>query len=106
MTQLYLFGSLQLNQLTEELSCVRAEKEQSARSSAEETEEQLFGVIAERDQLRKDLQENEQMVSESLSLSSLTNWSGGDVSHVCYYLFTVLCPCLSFNFIYIVCFYV
>lgn len=42
---------------------MRAETEQNVRSSAEETEEQLSAVTAERDQLKMDLQENVEMVS-------------------------------------------
>ncbi|CAK6974499.1 centromere-associated protein E [Scomber scombrus] len=65
----------QLNQLTEELQCVRAEKdallsEQSVgvQSSAEETEK-LFSTVtsltAERDQLNRQLQENVEMAAET-----------------------------------------
>lgn len=63
----------QLNQLSEELQCVRAEKDallsekvSSVESPAEEKEALLSTVTsltAERDQLRMYLQENEQMVS-------------------------------------------
>ncbi|XP_070705808.1 centromere-associated protein E [Pempheris klunzingeri] len=61
----------QLNQLTEELQSVRAGNEQNAcaQSSAEETEKllsTLTSLTAERDQLRMDLQEKEQMM-QSLS---------------------------------------
>lgn len=58
-----------MNQLTEELQSVRAEREQNAgaQTSAEELEKLLAtvtSVTAERDQLRMDLQENMQMVSD------------------------------------------
>ncbi|XP_040921131.1 centromere-associated protein E isoform X3 [Toxotes jaculatrix] len=63
----------QLNQLTEELRCVRAEKEAllseqnaGAQSSAEEMEKLLSTVTsltAERDQLKMDLQQKEDMMS-------------------------------------------
>ncbi|XP_037606167.1 centromere-associated protein E isoform X15 [Sebastes umbrosus] len=65
----------QLNQLTEELQCVRAEKDAllsehnaGIQSSAEETEKLLSTVTsltAERDQLRTDLQENVEMMIEN-----------------------------------------
>lgn len=66
---MFLFGYLQVNQLTEELQSVRAEREQNAgaQTSAEELEKLLAtgtSVTAERDQLRMDLQENMQMVSD------------------------------------------
>ncbi|XP_062293699.1 centromere-associated protein E [Scomber scombrus] len=68
----------QLSQLTEELQCVRAEKdallsEQSVgvQSSAEETEK-LFSTVtsltAERDQLNRQLQENVEMAAETQGL--------------------------------------
>ena len=58
-----------MNQLTEELQSVRAEKEQNAdaQTSAEELEKLLAtvtSVTAERDQLQVDLQEKVQMVSD------------------------------------------
>ncbi|KAM7367519.1 hypothetical protein PAMP_013810 [Pampus punctatissimus] len=66
----------QLNQLTEELRCVRAEKdtllsEQNVQSSPEEMEKLLSTVsslTAERDQLKMDLQENVQMAAETQGL--------------------------------------
>lgn len=58
-----------MNQLTEELQSVRAEKEQNAdaQTSAEELEKLLAtvtSVTAERDQLQVDLQEKVQVVSD------------------------------------------
>ncbi|KAM7394941.1 hypothetical protein PAMA_006602 [Pampus argenteus] len=68
----------QLNQLTEELQCVRAEKgtllsegNVAVQSSAEEMEKLLSTVstlTAERDQLKMDLQENVQMAAETQGL--------------------------------------
>ncbi|XP_036974716.1 centromere-associated protein E isoform X7 [Acanthopagrus latus] len=60
----------QVNQLTEELQSVRAEKEQNAdaQTSAEELEKLLAtvtSVTAERDQLQVDLQEKVQMAAET-----------------------------------------
>ncbi|XP_031721901.1 centromere-associated protein E isoform X3 [Anarrhichthys ocellatus] len=68
----------QLNELTEELQRVREEQDallSEQRSSAEETEKLLSTVTAltaERDQLTRDLQENEEMAAETqLLLQSL-----------------------------------
>lgn len=65
-----------MNQLTEELQSVRAEREQNAgaQTSAEELEKLLAtvtSVTAERDQLRMELQENMQMVSDWIAFLNL-----------------------------------
>lgn len=78
----FVFAFLQLNQLTEELSCLRAEKEQisgAQSSAAAATEELLSKVTAEREQLRTELQENTQMVGGCLQLhnpSSISSPAG------------------------------
>lgn len=94
----FVFAVLQLNQLTEELSCLRAEKEQisGSQSSAAATEELLSKVTAEREQLRTELQENVQMVVGCLHLHNPSSISSPAVS--CF-LKLKLCP-----FDYIFCF--
>ncbi|XP_060908633.1 centromere-associated protein E isoform X1 [Labrus mixtus] len=67
----------QLNQLTEELRVVRAETDTSVCAGAQpsaETENKLFTVAAERDQLKADLQKHVDMAAETqLLLQSLQN---------------------------------
>ncbi|XP_065819584.1 centromere-associated protein E isoform X1 [Labrus bergylta] len=67
----------QLNQLTEELRVVRAETDASLCAGAQpsaETENKLFTVAAERDQLKADLQKHVDMAAETqLLLQSLQN---------------------------------
>ncbi len=65
-----MFGYLQLNQLSEELRCLHADKEQNAEAAncAEELLTTLSSVTAERDWLRTDLQENVQMVRDCMAL--------------------------------------
>ncbi|XP_041660515.1 centromere-associated protein E isoform X2 [Cheilinus undulatus] len=62
----------QLNQLTEELQVVQAEKDallnDGAQSSAEETEKLLRTVTAEREELRTELQKHEEMAAEAQTL--------------------------------------
>lgn len=60
-----------MNQLTEELQCVRAEKDTllselnaDTQTSAEDMEKLLATVTAERDQLSLTLQQNTEMVSD------------------------------------------
>lgn len=52
---------LQLNELSQELQCERAKKEQNANNSTE-TESLISSLTAERDQFRAELEENVKMV--------------------------------------------